>query len=150
VTATARWLCLAAWTLACVLQLYYTVQTQDNVLLGNVDVTHSVRVGQAYSFAWHLFGLLSATAAFFIRGKWRVVLLLISPLLYLVVWYAHGSVRRLGFVSGYRMNWYGASLLHYEVGFFIRDVILPIAFVAVVGLTACQFFIRAAPKEMHG
>jgi hypothetical protein len=125
-------------------------QTPHHVLLGDVDVTHPVRVGQAYSIIWHLLGLLSAIVAFFTRGKWRILLLLISSLLYLVVWYAQGSLRRLGFVSGYRMNWYGASLLHYEFGFLVRDVILPIAFVAVVGLAVYQHFFRDAPKGMHG
>ena len=131
-----RTVCVAAWSLACVLEFYYifTAGIPHQVLLGNIDVTHSVRVGQAQGIIWHLIGLASAILAFKFRSNWGSAILLISSLTYLIVWYFHGSIRRLGIVNGYRMHWYGASLLHYEVSFFIRDVILPITFIVVSAL----------------
>jgi len=148
---TARWVCLASWCIALTLELYYLYigGVSGRVLLGTVDVSHSIRVGQAQGVAWHLIGIASAALVFLVRRGWRLVLLIFSCLTYLVVWYLNGSLRRLGVVNGYHMHWYSARLLHYEMAFFIRDVILPLAFVGalVVGIIEFSKCRAVAPRS---
>jgi hypothetical protein len=139
-----RLLCLAGWVFALFVEILYAAQFPPRVVLMGSDVTHDQAIQIAYQFVWILAGLLCAGAAMF-ASKWRYAGPLIAALIYFIWRYGAGTIRH-GLMTDYRMKWAAASGLHYELTFFVQDVLLPILFLVVIAFTLREIFAHSASR----
>jgi len=58
----------------------------------------------------------------------RNVAVLISSVVYWVLWYRYGFPTEVSFVDAYRLKWLAASTLNMRGTFFFKDVVLPLTF----------------------
>lgn len=76
-------------------------------------------------------GLVTILAGFAF-SRHRTVAVLISSVVYWVLWYRYGFPTEVSLVDAYRMKWLAATTLDMRGTFFLKDVILPLIFSASI------------------
>jgi hypothetical protein len=85
-------------------------------------------------------GLASAICAFFQIRYW-VIIVVFTSVMYLGVWYSSGSLSAFPPVTAMQLKWSTAKLFHSEMSFFIKDVVLPIFYIWVIGYLTYRSFV---------
>jgi hypothetical protein len=138
--------CLLAWIMVLISAFYHVEQLPPKLILFGFDITHDVALTIAHQFGWMLGGLILAGSGL-LRRTYSYIGTILSSLLYFIWRYGAGTLRH-GLVTDWRMKWGAASEYHYEFMFLVQDVVLPIAFVAVIVMTLSEV-IRRAPANAN-
>lgn len=124
----------------------------DRVLPQSVSTEASQNAVMEFKRQWLLsimfisVGLASAICSHFQVRYWRSAVILTS-MMYLGVWYSSGSLSMVPPIDAMQLKWSIAKVFHHEVSFFIKDVVLPIFYIWVIGyLTYGSFVIYKSKK----
>jgi hypothetical protein len=133
---TTAYICLGAWILAAVAQLLVMLSLPDKVSAFGVDVTHASHALLVKQLLFVVFGIaLASWALASTRFRWRLVVL--SSLLYLLHWFPWRLATNVGLLASVKAI-YQSALVPLEVVSFIRDIALPLIFVAVIAMVIAQ------------
>jgi hypothetical protein len=132
VKPSAALICVAAWILALVTQLVFALGlSTDKVVTFGVDITQASHALQLKQLLYVAIGLASALAAY-ANTRWRFALLIFSCLFYLLHWFPWRLVGSYGIVATTRSMYVLGSTEGLRFISLVRDVVLPIAFAAVI------------------
>jgi hypothetical protein len=143
VKASAAVICVAAWIVAAVTQLVFTLGLPTKVVAFDVDISHTSDMLLVKQAVYIACGLALAIAASAIR-QWRFPLLIISSLFYLLHWFPWRLVGRYGFTATAKSMYVLGSTPGLRFTSSIRDVALPIAFCAVIAVATLERRRRSA------
>jgi hypothetical protein len=75
-------------------------------------------------------GIVSSILSIFrVRFWWLAIVS--TSLIYLFVWYSYGSLSSVSPITAFQLKWMTAKVFGLETNFFIKDVILPIFYLAI-------------------
>jgi len=131
------YLCLGAWALALLAQLAVMLTLPDKVDAFGVDVTRASHALLIQQLVFVTSGLALAFCAL-LSVRFRLPLLLCASLLYLLHWFPWSLVASLGLTATARAIVQFATIPGLRVVSVIRDAVLPLAFVAVIGLSSWE------------
>ncbi len=140
----ARLLCTLAWILAAVVQLMLVAQRPQKVVVMGTDLSHENTMVLVHGLGFIACGLL-LTVAGYIWKMWSSLLVVASSALYLVHWFPFRSAYQYGIVATFKARALLGMNPGYQLSFFTRDVVLPIAF--VVALVFVTLGIRRQSKS---
>ena len=145
----AIFLGLAGWLVNGVLLAYYLFHSPGAFSLAGVNVTYELINRQALGTLWVLIGLLLAAIPL-IWKQYPNVVIPLSPLFYLIVWFSAGPFLTTGLVGGYKLAWKVATTLHLFPSFIVRDVLLPVIFLLALATTLSSMLVKKehAPKRI--
>jgi hypothetical protein len=126
-------ICLAAWTLAAIAQLIFTLGLPDKTIVSGVDVSHAMSMLHVRQAIFIGLGLASAIWACTYR-KWRFPLVVASSLLYLLHWIPWRPLGEFGLSATVKSMYVLGSTPSLRFTSLVRDALLPIAFAVVITL----------------
>src|ERR1700741_5368452 len=129
-------MCFAGWILAGVAQLLVMVNLPDKVAAFGVDVTRASHALLVKQLLFVAFGLATASWAL-ASARFRSPLVLLSSLLYLIHWFPWRLAANVGLLASVNAI-YQSAFAPLRIVSFIRDLVLPLLFVAVIALAAMQ------------
>lgn len=141
VKRTAVYICLGGWILAAVAQLLVMLNLPDKVSAFGVDVTHASHALLVKQLLFVVFGLALASWAL-ASARFRWPLAIISSLLYLLHWFPWRLAANVGLLASVKAI-YQSAFAPLEVVPFIRDIALPLIFIAAIAMVIAQA--RKAP-----
>jgi hypothetical protein len=133
VKISATVICVAAWIVAAVTQLVVSLGLPDKVVAFGVDISHASHMLLVKQAVYVACGLALAIAACVIR-KWRFPLVIVSALFYLLHWFPWRAVSTFGLSATANSMHVLGTTPGLRFTSLVRDVILPIAFAAVIAL----------------
>jgi hypothetical protein len=111
-----------------------------------LNISRDVAHWQAIVYVWIAVGLSVGVAGLPLKRQW-VWLTAGSSLIYLVAWYRAGPMRFAGPLQGYELMWQIATQLDLYTSFFVRDLIIPAAFVVTLLAAVTHILRRALPQR---
>jgi hypothetical protein len=104
------------------------------VVLGT-DLSHENAMVLIHGLGFISCGIL-LTAAGYVWKRWSALLLVASSALYLVHWFPFRSAYKYGLVATFKTRALLGMNPGYRLSFITRDIVLPIAFIAVIVILA--------------
>ena len=130
-SSIGRLVCLLAWSLAAVAQIVFVASVPDKIVITGLDVSHANHVALMHQALFIGTGLILAVMSYLWK-KWATLFVIISSALYLAHWFPYHSVRQFGLLATYRAMFVIGSNEGLRLSFVIRDIVLPVAFIASI------------------
>lgn len=130
---TAGFITIAAWLAEAAFAAIHAL-TMGRVVASGVDLTENIQSDLQQWAVVVLFGIAGGCLIFLSEKYWRIFAVL-AAMAYLVSWYFMGTTSSVPFLDAYALKLNTAKILGTYASFALRDVILPISFVAVLILT---------------
>lgn len=134
---SVRLVCLLAWMEVAVRHTINLATASAHVVVFGVDVIHQsldIRLHQTVLVA---LGLCLAISAWVFRG-WSKALVVASSALFLVSWFPWRSVGKYGIIQTFRVIWVIDTTPDFSLAYFVRDAVLPVAFVTCIALVVLE------------
>ncbi len=144
VKSYAAFICVAAWSIAAVTLLVLTLCLPDKVVAFGVDISHSSHILLAKQAVYIACGLGLAVAACLL-DRWRPLLVIVASLFYLSNWFPWKLVGKYGLTATAKIMYMTGSTPELRITSSIRDVVLPIAFIAAIALMTLNSRLRRSP-----
>jgi hypothetical protein len=139
VKVSAAVICTAAWTLAAITQLVFVLGLPTGkVVAFGVDISQETHMSLVEQAVYIAVGLALALAACVSR-RWRFPLLIGSSLFYLAHWFPWRLLGRYGIVATVKSMYLIGSITGLRFTSFVRDVVLPLAFAAVIIMSISEW-----------
>lgn len=138
-------LCVAAWVLAATLQLIFMLGLPDQIVVDGQDLTHANLIVQTRGLIFVGTGLVLSLIAL-TTWPWGLAITAASASLYLVRWLPFGLIQDVGLLGAVKRMWIVGSIPGLRLTAIVRDVLLPLAFIAVIAFAIREWSYHRAAR----